>query len=526
MSQRALHVPPGLLHANHLLVAQRHVLGRERVIVAVHEELAVIALGRLDRLSIQLQALLAQLEVSPPAAGAAQRSHAFALHVLGRIAHGGQLGFKVIEQVTPVRLLTRGLLGVEAQHVAQAPLTVSDHDLLDLQPVVDLAVASRTLEHLLGGRITPAQWHAHQVLAPARGQRLEVGCRDHAGIAHEQAARELPVAQIALDLGDRAHVHRIAWKHPVAHRKTLARDGHAHHDLRRVGAPALGQPALAWCAIGLAPCGQAAVHGVFGSNTFILLIDLEVQRGGVVEQHFHIQVQQVGYAQEDLALDRLLVGLQKVHGAVQVLQRQALGARDVHFLLEPLLPAVQLGARSAGAVGHHREQRALHIKAQAARLRLGADHLVNAQTLPQRLQHVDLTVGPGTDQAHVALAGALDLLGRAAAQDAGGELAQALGHRRVIGASAVVEHASLRAAPLGRPDVLGQLQIRHGAAVGTSLLGLAQVHVPKRRRLCAGKSRGLRRLVYLGVWRASVVPAVVKSTVYVDSTRQNRAHVP
>lgn len=214
---------------------------------------------------------------------------------------------------------------------------------------------------------------------------------------------------------------------------------------------------------------------------------------------------------KDLALDRLLVGLQKVHGAVQVLQPQALGARDMHLLLEPLLPAVQLGARRASAVGHHREQGALHIKAQPARLRLGADHLVDAQTLPQRLQHVELAVGPGADQAHVALAGTLDLLGRAAAQDAGGKLAQALSHRRVIGTPAVVEHPRLRAAPLGRPDVLGQLQVRHGAAIATPLLGFAQVHVSKHRPLESAKARAIDQSMYLGISRRQALPHPVKS---------------
>ena len=43
--QPALHVAPGLLDALQLLVAQRHVLGAEGVVVAVDYELAIESLG-------------------------------------------------------------------------------------------------------------------------------------------------------------------------------------------------------------------------------------------------------------------------------------------------------------------------------------------------------------------------------------------------------------------------------------------------------------------------------------------------
>ena len=145
---------------------------------------------------------------------------------------------------------------------------------------------------------------------------------------------------------------------------------------------------------------------------------------------------------EDLALDGLLVGLQEVHRAVRVLQRQALGARDVDLLLEPLLPAVQLGARCSGAISHHREQRAFDIEAQATRVCLRTDDLVDAQTLPQRQQHVDLAVGPRSHESHDAVPGAHDFLGRAAAQDAGGQLAQALDNCRIIGGGSCRPRAS------------------------------------------------------------------------------------
>jgi hypothetical protein len=77
----------------------------------------------------------------------------------------------VIERVTPTRLLPLRLLGVEAQHVAQPPLSVSDHHLLDLQPLVDHAVAAGAREHLSGQRVGAELRHAHEVLAPGQAER-------------------------------------------------------------------------------------------------------------------------------------------------------------------------------------------------------------------------------------------------------------------------------------------------------------------------------------------------------------------
>ena len=120
---------------------------------------------------------------------------------------------------------------------------------------------------------------------------------------------------------------------------------------------------------------------------------------------------------------------------------------------------------------------------------LRGNDLVDAQAAPQRIEYVDLAVGPGAHQTQVAARGAHDLLGRAAAQDAGGQLAKPLGDSRVVGTAAVVDHSRLGAASLGHPLVLGQLQVRHRTAVGTTLLGFAQIHVPNARHTDAANTR-------------------------------------
>ncbi len=79
-AQPGLQPPPGLLDALQLLVAERHVLGAEGVVVAVHDELAVEARGRLDlgRVDGRL-AGLAQAHVAPIAPARTQRAHPLAV---------------------------------------------------------------------------------------------------------------------------------------------------------------------------------------------------------------------------------------------------------------------------------------------------------------------------------------------------------------------------------------------------------------------------------------------------------------
>src|SRR4051812_31523789 len=84
--------------------------------------------------------------------------------------------------------------------------------------------------------------------------------------------------------------------------------------------PFLDSPCLRGALYGFRPAATRAMHDVLCVVAAIGLVDFEVQRRGVVEQHLHAQVQQIGHAVEDLSLDGLLVGLHEVHRPVQVLQ--------------------------------------------------------------------------------------------------------------------------------------------------------------------------------------------------------------
>ena len=100
----------------------------------------------------------------------------------------------------------------------------------------------------------------------------------------------------------RGHVHRVAGKHPVTHRKPLPRDRQPHQHLRRVG-PAVPR---------MAPLAQPRRPGP--RILRLRLRHLEVQRGRVVKQDLHIQVQQVRQAIVQPFLQRFLVLAQRVHG--------------------------------------------------------------------------------------------------------------------------------------------------------------------------------------------------------------------
>jgi hypothetical protein len=98
--------------------------------------------------------------------------------------------------------------------------------------------------------------------------------------------------------------------------------------------------ALAGSGIALLARQSAAVN-LAALVTLVFLVGFKVQRGGVVEDYLHVQIEQVGYPVEDGLLDGFLVRLQKVHGAVERVQFQSLRSFNTGVFLEPLLKAVE-----------------------------------------------------------------------------------------------------------------------------------------------------------------------------------------
>lgn len=325
-----------------------------------------------------------------------------------------------------------------------------------------------------------------------------VGLRDHAGIADEEAAGELPAAQVFLDPGHRGDVDRVAGKHPVAHREAVAGHRHADHDLRCIATAVLAVTALAGRGVDLLARQSAAVN-LAVPVALIFLVGFEVQRGGVVEDHLDVEIEQVGDPVEDGLLDRFLVRLQKVHGAVELVQLQSLRPVDMRVFLEPLFMAVEFRDRGAGTVGDQGEQGALDIEAEMPRVGLLPHDGVDAELLPDGFEDVEVAVGPGADQAPVAT-GSDDLFRRATAQDALGQPAQTLDDVGIVGAPAVMHDAGLRSPLAGIPDVLRQLQVGDDAAIGPPLFALAQVHGLYRSGL-QGRQSTIHVSRLLATWR-------------------------
>jgi hypothetical protein len=206
------------------------------------------------------------------------------------------------------------------------------------------------------------------------------------------------------------------------------------------------------------------------------VLDLEVQRGGVVEDELHIEIEQIGQAEVERLLDGLLGGFEEVHGAIQMLEREGVGPLDAHVLGEPALVAVELRARGTEPVRHHGEQRPLDRELELALAELLFEDLRDAEASPQVLEDVDGPVGPGVGESSSRVEGE-DLVGRAPAQDAAREPSQPLGDLGIVGPPAVVDDAHPGALALRVPDVLGELEVGQVGPVGAFLPGLAQIHL-------------------------------------------------
>lgn len=257
-----------------------------------------------------------------------------------RLLEGGELAPELLEHLLAVARLALGFLRVRADHVALPPLAFADDDLLHAQVLGHHLVAAGAGEYLARDLVAGAHARGQDVLAAAERERSPVLLRVHPGIAHEDAAPEPPAAQVVLHLLHRGDVGGLAREDPGAHRQPVARHRQSHHDLRGVTAPVLRVAALAQRRVLPPPRELVAAQG-----DPVLLVHLEVQAGRVVEDEVHVRLHEVGGAEEDLLLHLLLVRLEEVHRAVEVLQLERLLAGEEHLFPEPLLPAVELGVR-------------------------------------------------------------------------------------------------------------------------------------------------------------------------------------
>jgi hypothetical protein len=204
--------------------------------------------------------------------------------------------------------------------------------------------------------------------------------------------------------------------------------------------------------------------------TLVHLVDFKMQRRGIVEDQFHIQVEQVSQAKIEGLLDGVLVGFQHVHGPVEMVQGQCIRSLDADILAQPLLVAIELGTGRTRPIGHHSKESALEGKVNVALGEVLGDDVGDAQALPDGLQDIESAKGPSIEHAPRRVL-FHDLVGRAFFQDASGQLAQALGGLGVLGPSAIVDDADFGALFVGIPRTLGQLQMSHDGAISAFLMG-------------------------------------------------------
>ena len=92
---------------------------------------------------------------------------------------------------------------------------------------------------------------------------------------------------------------------------------------------------------------------------------------------------------------------------------QPLAALDPHVLGKPLLVAVELRRRRAGAVGYHGEQRPLDGELDLALAGELGDEIGQSYPAPELFEDVQVAIGPGIGHTHGGVP-VDELLGRAA----------------------------------------------------------------------------------------------------------------
>jgi len=156
--------------------------------------------------------------------------------------------------------------------------------------------------------------------------------------------------QILLDAGDGGDIGGVARQHPRAHRHAVARDRHGDDDLRVGVAAFLTMAALPQWREQLAAPLLAVLVG---------FVDLEIRCGGVIEDKVDVEAQQVGAAQEHVALDLVGPDCQEVERAIELVDRELARFRQPGDVRQPARGATELRAGIVEALRRHGEQRQL-----------------------------------------------------------------------------------------------------------------------------------------------------------------------
>ena len=219
--QPALHRPPSLFHPLLLFVTKRHVFRCQRVIVAMHHELAVEALQLGHRLSVDHQAALCFFQQASVTGTGPQGTDPFCVVCFREIGQAGQFRLQFAQKFLAMRLLAFCFQVIEADRIAPPSLTIAD----------------------------------------------------------ERAAGESLVAQVVLDLGNGCDINRVAGEHSIPYRKFVSGGGHADHNLGRFATAVLAMHAPSWGCIGLL-AGRRVAADVSILVALVLFVNATVADAG------------------------------------------------------------------------------------------------------------------------------------------------------------------------------------------------------------------------------------------------------
>lgn len=293
--------------------------------------------------------------------------------VVSTLLQSLQFALEIFEQLCPPLGLPRGLPRIEAEYVSSCTLSIAHKHFFDLQIVsavggLDLSITTFTGKNFLSNLQLSAKRIANDVTLTTQANLSKVLLRDQASVTDEDTPGEVPAPQVSLDLLDGARVHGVARKHPASNWQPVSRHGESYDDLWYIGASVLGVAANAQLVVAF----------------FVLVVDLKVNGGCIVEDELNVGVEEVGDLEEHRLLEVGLALFEKVQSAIEVMELQLICLGKV-ALFSPMLEAIELRGRRETPVGHHEEQSPLQRCTMLRSIEAIKNRILESHLLPERL---------------------------------------------------------------------------------------------------------------------------------------------
>jgi len=424
-------------HLRKLLVAERHVFGRKRIVGGREQ---VFAVQRLFLLNLgQVDPQLAGFRLPNESPHRAMRQEGADRLFVGLprgIAQAFDRLLDLLKRFIARGLVLPGLFGIENQNEPSAAFPRADDDLLDLQVLPDFPEPPLERQGFLVNRLAIPQFLAQNVMAAGPLKDHAVFLARQAPVQDPDAATEPPTPKIGLDHLHRGHVLSVAGQDPTSYRKPLFGHGQPDHHLRSIRSTVLAVSVTAK----------------------IVLLALGIRRCCVEEQKIDLDVEKIGRRKKDFFLKPGVLSQKKIHGPVQMLQRDRLGVAQSHVFSHPVLDAA-LGIGRQSAVGDHGKDSPFDGGAEASLGQSIVQHDRKPEPFPELPQKMGAAHGPAPDESQSRrTAGCKSVLG-------GDKPAQALdqpsdgGEIERIGPAEGMKDFGPGESAFGVPDVMGELDI-------------------------------------------------------------------